>query len=142
MSYSAFVRELRSLMRAPYALIHLETYEEERAGELIFMLANADGRPMWNWSPVSGFDGQPTEGQIRGAFDAISTSREPGVFIFKDAAPYLQDPMTRRQLRELERVCTREHKTLIFIDPRSLEAPELQKDLTRLSMPLPHRALM
>ncbi len=49
MSYSAFVRELRSLMRAPYALIHLETYEEERAGELIFMLANADGRPMWNW---------------------------------------------------------------------------------------------
>jgi len=87
MNHAHFVRELRSLMRSPYALIHIETHEEARAVSLVHQLAHADNRPMWQWSPVSGFDVQAQRG-LEDAFASIGAEERPGVFIFKDIAPY------------------------------------------------------
>ena len=137
--YASFVRELRALMRAPYAIIHIETHEEERALELVYALASADERPMWQWSPVSGFDGQPAHGDLERAFASIKASEVPGVFALKDAAPYIDSALMRRRLRELERDCAASKKTVVFIGPERIVGPELVKDVTSISMPLPHR---
>ena len=137
--YASFVRELRALMRAPYALIHIDTHEEDRALELIYALASADERPMWQWSPVTGFDGQAGAGDIERALATITAAEVPGVFALKDAAPYLDSPLMRRRLRELERECARGGKTVLFIGSEPIAGRELSKEITRLSMPLPHR---
>ncbi len=145
-----FARELRALLRAPYALIHLETHEEERALELIARIAAHEQRPLWDWSVTRGFGAEPEPYQshpdphaaLQQAFTQIEATHEPGIFVFKDTQPLLDDLVLRRTLRELERNCARTGKTLIFISPTELNYPEFAKELTRISMPLPDREII
>lgn len=139
----SFARKLRALMRAPYAILHIETYEERRAVELIHQIAAADQRPVWEWSPTQGFDDQMGEVNLKTAFDSILAAEDtPGVFVFKDAVPLLDDLVIRRRLRELEHGCAASGKTLIFVGPERIEYAELTKEFTRLLMPLPSRVVI
>jgi AAA+ superfamily predicted ATPase len=141
---SSFTARLRALMRAPYALIHLDTHEEQRAVDLVHQLATHEQRPVWEWSSTQGFG--PESGLLRGdlreALEQILQSDQPGVFIFKDAASELQDIVLRRRVKELEHACAQQHKTLIFVGPETLEHVDLSKHITRLVMPLPGRAIL
>lgn len=137
-----FMRELGALLRAPYALIHLETHEEERALDLIGRLAARDQRPIHTWSITGGFQSLADGSQSASLADAlrhVQQSAERGVFIFLDATRLLDAPHLRRLLRETERACARQGKTLIFVGPDPIDHPEFQKDLTPLSLPLPDR---
>jgi len=137
---SSFTRDLRALLRAPYSIIQIETHEEARCVELLHRLAAADHRPVWEWSPTRGFNGQEESANLLHAFDAIAQSEAMGIFIFKDAAPMLEDMVLRRRLRELEPICAGSHKTLVFVGPHRITHLELQKEITRKVMPLPGRA--
>ncbi|RAL20022.1 AAA family ATPase [Lujinxingia litoralis] len=140
------MRELGALLRAPYALLHLETHEEERALDLIARLARRDERPVHTWSITRGFGDAPDNDNDTGgdadlarALARVATSPERGVYVFVDAAHLLENARLRRLLRETERSCARQGKTLIFVGPTPLDFPEFQKDLTPLSLPLPDR---
>jgi SpoVK/Ycf46/Vps4 family AAA+-type ATPase len=137
-----FMRELRSLLRSPYALIHIETHEEERAVDLISRLVARDDRPLWQWSATTGFGGEPSQGNMWAALAQIESAEEKGVFLFKDVLPLLEDPLMRRRLREVEFQCARSGKTLVFVGPEPILYEEFAKDLTRLSMPLPDREVI
>jgi AAA+ superfamily predicted ATPase len=140
MSHAAFVRELRSLLRSPYSLLHIQTHEEERAVELLRQLAAADGKALYEWSPLVGFEGTEGLEGLREAFAAVTRSQDPVIVAFKDAAPYLEDPKTRRALRELEAQASARGQTLVFVGSARLDLPELERALTLLTMPLPNRA--
>jgi ATP-dependent 26S proteasome regulatory subunit len=140
MSHAAFVRELRSLMRAPYALLHIETHEEERALDLLRQLAQADNRIIYEWSAVTGFVGTEVIETLEEALSAVGTSSDPVVVVFKDAAPYLESPKLRRALREVVTRGAGLGQTLVFVGPQRFVAAELEKQVTRLVMPLPNRA--
>lgn len=137
-----FVRELRALLRAPYALVHIETHEEARAVDLIKRLASRDDRPVWEWSITHGFGHDHSSGDLMEALPNVESIDDPGVFIFKDAAPLLDDPVVRRRLRETEAHCASSSKTIVFVGPASIEYPEFSKDLTTLSLPLPDRTII
>ena len=140
-SHAHFLRELRSLLRAPYAFIHLETHEEDRAVEILRQLAEADGREVREWSAVTGFEGSSSTGDVIDAIKIIETSQANAVFVLKDAAPLINSsPRAERRLREIEGPCAAFGKTVIFLGPARLEATELSKDVTRLPLPLPDRA--
>ncbi|MBA2664433.1 MAG: AAA family ATPase [Bradymonadaceae bacterium] len=136
-----FARELRALLRAPYALIHLETHEEERALELICQIGTREKRPVWDWSVTSGFGDEPA-GDLDQAFAQIAATVECGIFVFKDANALLDNVVLRRRLRELESLCARTGKALIFLGPTALNYPEFAKELTRVVMPLPDRDII
>jgi hypothetical protein len=123
---SSFTRDLRALLRAPYSIIQIETHEEARCVELLHRLAAADHRPVWEWSPTRGFNGQEKDANLLDAFDAIAQSEAMGIFIFKDAAPMLEDMVLRRRLRELEPICARSHKTPSHHTPRAPEGDHAQ----------------
>lgn len=137
----AFMRELRSLLKAPYALIHIETHEEARAVDLLQRLAAHQQRPVWEWSITNGF-GDDDHADLMTALPAVEAIDKPGIFIFKDATDDLEAPRLRRRLREAEAHCARTGKTLIFIGPRPIDYPEFAKDLTPLSLPLPDRQVI
>jgi ATP-dependent 26S proteasome regulatory subunit len=146
-THAQFLRELRSLLRAPYALIHLQTFEEDRALSIVRRLADADSRPVLTWSPVTGFDGQPSEGDINKAFDRIERETDPVIFVLKDVHSYLSGaPLSsntvRRRLREMEGPCAAAHKTVVLLGPEKLDLRELQKDLAQISLPLPGREVI
>lgn len=141
-SQAQFLRELRSLLRAPYALIHLQTFEEQRALSLIRRLARHDERPVFTWSAITDFDGSPGEGDLGAALEKIARSKKPGVFVLEDVDEAFTDSRVRRRLREL---CRDEHaanKTIILLGPTRIDARELEKDLVRISMPLPGREVI
>ncbi len=139
--HMAFMRELRSLLKAPYALIHIETHEEARAVDLLKRLAARQDRPLWEWSITRGF-GDEAGGDFMAALPQVEAIDEPGVFIFKDATDQLDDPVVRRRLRETEAHCAKASKTLIFVGPRPIDYPDFAKDLTPLSLPLPDRIVI
>ena len=140
----SFTTQLRALMRAPYALLHIHTHEELRAVETIHRIAAHDERPVWEWSSTQGFG--PESGLLRGdlreALEQILQSDQPGIFLFKDAVSELAGVVLRRRVKELEVACSHQHKTLIFIGPQPISYPDLQKSLTTLEMPLPGRAIL
>jgi AAA+ superfamily predicted ATPase len=140
-SQAQFLRELRSLLRAPYALIHLQTFEESRALSLIRRLAKADERPVFTWSAITDFDGSPGDGDLGAALERIARSTKPGVFVLEDVHEALDDARTRRRLREICRDES-EKQTIILLSPTRLEARELEKDLVRIAMPLPGREVI
>lgn len=139
-NHSKFVRELRSLLKSPYAFIHLTTFEEERALSLLRDLA--DGREVREWSAMTGFDGQASSGDIMQALGVIESAQLSQIFVLKDAAPLLKEPRARRRLREMEAACAAFGKTIVFLGPERIEIPELSKDITRLSLPLPGRDVL
>ncbi len=140
-SHAQFFRELRSLLRAPYPLIHLKTYEQDRAVELLEELTDRDERAIRQWSPVAGF-GEGKAAPPERALEAVEASEMQAVFVFRDADELFDEPTARRRLRKLARSAGREGKTLVFISPMRLEAPALDKDLARVSMPLPSREIL
>ncbi len=137
---SKFVRELRSLLRAPYPFLHLDTHEEDRAIEMLRELAKADQREVREWSIITGFDGGHTDGDLFQAIGVVESSQRPYIFIFKDALPKLADERARRRLKEAEAACGAMGKTVVFVGPQSIDASDLDTTLTRLEMPLPDRA--
>lgn len=138
-TYARFVRELRSLLKAPYAFIHLDTFEEERALALLHELADGEQRQVREWSAVTGFGGQPSSGEVLDALKVIESSQSNAIFVLKDVARFFDDPIARRRLREIEGPAAMFGKTLVFLGPERIEPGELQKDITRIPMPLPDR---
>lgn len=137
-----FLRELRALLRAPYALIHLRTFEEARAVNILRALAEADGRALKSWSPLVGFDGRPHQSTLAEAFETLLEAEPGAIFIFKDVHDLLEDLAARRQLRESEGHLAATGKTLVFLSPFRLNLRELEKDLTQIEMPLPGREVL
>ena len=137
-----FMSELSALIRAPYAFLHIETHEEARAVDLLQRLAAREERPFQEWSITRGFSGEDSRGDIRAAFREIEAVDTPGIFVFKDGAELLQDPLIRRHLRETETHCSFHGKTLIFVGPHPINHPDFAKDLTPLSLPLPDRIII
>lgn len=139
--HATFVRELRSLLRAPYAFIHLDTFEEDRAIEMLRELAEADGRELLQWSAVTGFGGDASSGEVLDALKIIESSQRNAVFVLKDVAQAINaSPLAQRRLREIEGPCAAFGKTVVFVGPTDLEPVELAKDVTRIALPLPDRA--
>ena len=141
-THAQFLRELRSLLRAPYALIHLETFEEGRALSIVGQLAAADDRPVLSWSPVTDFEGKPAEADLSEALDRIEQETRPAIFVLKDAHEFLAAATVRRRLREMEGACAATHKTIILLGPEKLELKELRKDLAQIALPLPGREVI
>ncbi|MFB6352084.1 MAG: hypothetical protein ABEN55_08505, partial [Bradymonadaceae bacterium] len=133
-SQAQFFRELRSLLRAPYPLIHLKTYEEDRAVSLLEQLAGDDDRPVRQWSPVKGF-GDGTGADPDEALSYVESTDAPAVFAFRGGHQLFEKAATRRHLRELADPVTEGGKSLVVISPLPIEAPELAKDMATLAMP-------
>ncbi len=126
-------------MRASYALLHVETYEEERALAVLQELATREQRALYSWSARVGLDGQPHEADLGRAFAQIERFDEPALFVLLDASSQLEAALMRRHLKELLPVCVARRQTIVLLGSQSPQLPELARELTRLAMPLPAR---
>ena len=140
-SQAHFVREMRSLLRAPYPLIQLKTYEEQRAVSLLERLTGEEGREVVDWNPVEGFgDGKGADPER--AIRYVESTDAPAVFAFRGGQFLFREPMLRRRLRELVERAAGRRQTLVFISAVPIQAPELAKEMATLSMPLPSREVL
>ncbi len=132
-------QELELLIHSGWRLVVLETSEEERAVEMLELIARSCKRRFHQWSIASGLvpDGKGS-GSLDEGLRAISTHAEPSIYALLDAHRILQDPMAVRRLRDLIPVLGERLQTLVLIGP-ILDLPiELVREAATVELPLPN----
>jgi len=151
---------LCDLIRAQHACIHLPTFEEEYALQLVRDAAIRLRRGAWTWSIIRGVSdallaGSPvesaTENPVIGLarMAQIAEANDPSagmggnhtgpIFAALDLAPHLSDDRTLRLAREVLPRLHRHGATLILIDHCQELPPALAAEATRLDLALPTR---
>jgi hypothetical protein len=141
-----FVRELDTLIRARYPLIHLASWEEQRLDVILEDLARNHAKTLYTWTATQGLrkiqgaryvpplDGtkDPVE-----ALTAIQKLTEPSLVVLKDFHPFLNDPIVVRWVRELSYHLKTTYTTLVLLSPSLTIPTELEKEMSVLDVPLP-----
>lgn len=161
---ASFSRELADMLRARFSLIHVQTFEEDRALESIDSTAQKLGYHLDVWSASQGVrsfgKGKPGTDELKPHLkEALSDlavalelferkaetnkSADGFVFVLLDPYTYLSEkganPIYRRRLRDFAvDIRTRGLKaTCILISP-SVNLPyELEKEISLITFPLP-----
>lgn len=147
-----FCQEFELLIRARYPLIYVISAEETRLQDLIVGMGHRRQKKVFEWSCSMGM--VPAGTSIQSNRARSSTSKdplvaleqvidqvEPAIFIFKDLHPYLTKshfPVVRR-LKEIAQQLKHSQKTIVIISSVVEVPPEIEKEITLLSFPLPSR---
>ncbi len=144
--------QLSILIQAQYPLIYLNTPEEERAERAIASIAELKPlRRLFVWTSTRGIVEQgQTSSQNSGAAQHNTESiqaalqwviradqKDPAIYIFKDAHPFFDHPVTVRCLRDAVANFKGTQKTIILMSPVQVIPIELEKEIVVLDFPLP-----
>jgi len=131
--------ELNSLLRAGWRLIALETFEEERALQVVERVAQKTSLECLTWSVARGLG---TSGLGSGSLDAglaaIAEHGDPALFALLDAHRLLDDPVAVRRLRDLLPSLAERRQALVLIAPVVDLPVELVREIGRVQLPLPN----
>ncbi|GBE24444.1 ATP-dependent zinc metalloprotease FtsH 3 [bacterium BMS3Bbin02] len=99
------MEDLTALLRSRHPLLAVETDEESRFVRLLGRVADDLNLPVWIWSATSGLSKQGLASQYGTqdptiALDFTTALVGPGVFIFADLYPFLDNPTVVRALKE------------------------------------------
>ncbi len=148
-----FTQEITTLIRARYPILYIVTGEEMRMQNLLIEVARERGKKLFEWSYTTGLVPAGTSLQSQKhrnaaprdplvALDQVIDQVEPAIFVFKDFHPFLTKTnfAAIRKLKEIALHLKNSHKTIILVSASQEIPPELDKEITVLSFPLPDRA--
>lgn len=142
-----FSSELEVLIRSRYPLIGIQSWEEDRAIEIVRSVALRLNKRVFSWSVAQGLipldmnrqrrpiDTSSNDPQL--ILRKIQDLVEPAIFLFLDFHPYLKEASVIRMLRDVVRDFKHNLKTLVLLSPHIPVPTELEKDLALTELPLP-----
>lgn len=152
MPLSPFHTELELLIRARYPILYVLTSEETRVQKVVLEIARRRQKKVFEWSVCMGMVPAGTSIQSQktrdaatkdplAALDRVIEHVEPALFIFKDLHPFLtrNNVAIIRRLREIALQLKNSFKTILIVSPVIEIPPELEKEISILSFPLPAR---
>jgi SpoVK/Ycf46/Vps4 family AAA+-type ATPase len=129
-------KELVWLLRAGYRVLVFESFEEERALRVLERAAQQSERSLQVWSLSNGVDGRGA-GSLDLGFRELEAQEKPLVLAVLDAQAVLADALAVRRLRDALPRLGQRKQTIVLIGP-VVELPlELEREASRLSLPLP-----
>lgn len=135
--------ELGALLDSRFALIALETHEEQRACALLARVAQQRQLRLQRWSVSSGLvplvanpAGVDTRDPAQ-ALRLVAQQREPGVVVWLDFHPFLGQPLHVRLLKEIAADYERVARTMVLVGHQTTIPPEIEKLTARLTLALP-----
>ncbi len=133
-----FEQELDLLIRSNYPIIYIPTAEEERAEQLIALVAEtgSPSRRLHIWDYISGFENGAGRINPLQAMDEIVKSQGdlPAVFVMRDFHRFLDDVQVSRKIRNLSRHLQNTRKTMIILAPTLSIPADLAEDITVLDL--------
>ncbi len=138
--------ELSILIQAQYPLIYLVTSEEERAEQAIATIAQlTPQRRIFVWTVTYGIVeyGLPSHitqqntASPEAALEWVIRQKEPSIFIFKDLHPFIEEPVTKRWLRDAVASFKGTQKAIMLMSPMQQVPIDLEKEVVVLDFPLP-----
>jgi len=103
------LHDLDLLLRSRYALIHVDTSEEERAESLLAHLADSLDLPLFVWTTSKGLrrtdkpSGVYETADPARALAHVESARFPALYLFHGLGPHLADPTLQQRLRDASR---------------------------------------
>jgi ATPase family associated with various cellular activities (AAA) len=141
MSGSAAADELRLLVRAGWRLAVFETFEEERALNLLERVASGCERKLLTWTVAAGLDGDAkSAGSLDAGLHAIARCEEPALFAMLDAHRWLDDAIALRRLRDLLPSIGARKQCIVLVGPVFHLPVEIERDAGRVTLALPNAA--
>lgn len=130
------LRDLTVALQSRFPIIVVETHEEARVLALLERVCNLEDWPCFLWSVVDGLR-RPKLNELAAETDQLPAclrhirgARHAGVYVLLDPHPYLEDPITRRLIKEIAADHGKTSRTLVLVGPQL----ELPADLRRLSL--------
>lgn len=149
------MQQIDVFIRARYPVIWIATQEESRAEEAIRALLQASPKhahkQVLTWTISKGIRLAHAPGEEFGPADPIGALQfvgtygvteenpdgTPAVFLFKDLAPYFQDPRCIRGLRDVIADIISTQRTLIVLSPTLAVPEECKRQVAVVEWPLP-----
>lgn len=144
---SAFQKELQYMLRAGFATIWIQTFEEDRALRVIKEACKAVKCTLYTWNILGQIVLYDDESVKKEAGDpatlfpifASNAFRDKSVLGILDYNWVIENPSIIRNIKEQISVFKRDGKIALFIGPRLPLPDEISKEITILSFPLPTR---
>ncbi len=135
--------DLAVLLASQYPLLLVEAQEEERLLGIIREAAHRLDLPVWTWSATRGLakDGHHAQYQTvdpHVALEFVGELSGPGVFVFADVHPLLNDALVIRRIKEIAQGARR-GQTLVLTGPRNEVPPEIESLAHQWSLKPPDR---
>jgi SpoVK/Ycf46/Vps4 family AAA+-type ATPase len=135
-------KELALLVNSDYPIIYMETWEEARATEILALVAQDLGVPLYVWTVTSGLarmGGAPiyNTDEPGQALATVSSVTGNALFLLKDFHKYLEQDVVVRKMRDLAQQFRRARRSIIISAPVVNIPIELEKDTARFSLGLP-----
>lgn len=98
------LRDIELLIRSRYAIIHLDTDEEDRAESLLRLVADRVGMPIFAWTPTKGLRRLDRPDPVYGTNEPsqvlahLEAADFPAVYHLCGLGPALEDPLLGRKL--------------------------------------------
>jgi SpoVK/Ycf46/Vps4 family AAA+-type ATPase len=131
------------LIKARYPLMQLVTHEEQRIERALDKMASKESLPVWKWTLTHGLRGPngpvADTNDAAQALAALGALRDPGLFVFFDLHPFLNDPSVVRSLRDLARTTGARRQATVLVGESARIPPELEKQIVLIDAPLPDR---
>jgi hypothetical protein len=139
------LKDLQITLDAGVPVIVIESQEESRVLDLVRRMGFARGIPVWGWTVSDGLrrlEIEPVANRREHteAADALRQVRqqpEPGVFVFCDLHPFLDEPLIVRLLKDIALAHAKVAHTLVLVSHALSLPPELQRLSARFRLSLP-----
>ncbi len=144
MSLASSVHDIQSLILSFHPVILVETAEEQRMRTILQSVANQARLTLFEWSLTRGLTKgdapnsiNRTTAQPLDALKHLDNLIVEGVFLLKDFARHLEDPMVARQFRETAERFTHSKSALVLVGPNGSIPEALEPLVLRYPLRLP-----
>jgi len=142
---SGSLNDLELLLRSRYAIVALETVEEDRAGALLLHLADRLEIPLFVWTATKGLKRTDKPAPIYDTADAakalahVESARFPAVYHFRGLAPYLEDSLLRQRLRDASQPYTKIAGAVVMTGADFTIDETLRPHVATVRLPAPNK---
>ena len=120
MGISSTTHDLRALIQSFHPVIAIDTVEEERAEQLVRTVGDELSLPVWEWTVTQGLLRAPGErphlstAPVSAALGHIRGLMGQAIYLLKDFAGHLADPVVRREFRDTVAALGERNSTIVI----------------------------
>ncbi|MFC1559184.1 AAA family ATPase [Gemmatimonadota bacterium] len=139
----SMIAELLTLVRSRYALVGVETHEEDRLENILTEVASELLVPLRTWDRSTGLVHSGTgnsmynTSRIDQLLAYLESFDEEGIFLIKDLYHNLSDPVTQRALRNASSNFKQDRRCVFLVAPEFDIPVSLEKEILVLPLALP-----
>jgi len=139
------VNDLGLMVDSRIPIVVLESFDEQRALEMLTRVAISRQLPLFCWSVTTGLKRLGFGSDVRGdetdspetALQQIKENPDPAIYVLCDFHPYLSDPKLVRHVKDIALAYGKAHHTLVLLSHGLTVPPELVRLTATMRLSLP-----